>query len=382
MPQKVYLLTPGPTPIPESVRLALASPILHHRTPAFEAIFTEVHGGLKELFKTKQDVLILTATGTGAMDASVANLFSPGDAVITVSAGKFGERWGKIAKAYGLSVHELKLGAGESVDPAAIEQALTANPNVKAVLFQASETSTGARMPVQEIARLCRKHNVLSVVDAITACGVFPLPMDEWEIDVLMTGSQKALMLPPGLAFIALSDRAWQANATATNPRFYFDLARERQWQPKNQTAWTPAISLIQGLQESLRILLKEEGLENCYARHEKLAAAMRAGVKAMGLELLAKNAPSTAVTAVKIPEALLKDGKSIPKRMRDQWGVTIVGGQDELEGKILRLSHFGHCDLFDVTTALSAIELTFKSMGYPVKLGAAAGAALEVYSS
>jgi len=376
--KKTYLLTPGPTQIPESISSLFARPIIHHRTPAFQTLFEDVRAGLKYLYQTKQDVLLLACTGTGAMDAAVSNIFKKGDKVLTLNAGKFGERWTKIARAYGLVAVELKVEAGDSIEPKQVEDLLRANPDAKAVLFQASETSTGVKLPTQEICKLARAANALSVCDAITACGVFDLPMDEWGIDVLITGSQKALMLPPGLSMIALSDRAWAMNETSDLPHFYFDLAKERKSLPKNQTAWTPAISLIQGLQEALR-MIREEGLHNVFKRHELLAKATRNAVTALGLEILAKK-PSTAVTAVKVP-ASIKDGKQLPKIMRDKYGVTIVGGQDELEGKIIRLSHFGYCDKFDVITGISALELALNELGYKVEFGKGVGAALKTFS-
>jgi aspartate aminotransferase-like enzyme len=379
MIRKTTLLTPGPTAIPDSVSSIFARQIIHHRTPAFEKLFEDVRAGLKYLFQTRQDVLLLAATGTGAMDAAVSNLFRKGDTVITINGGKFGERWTRIAQVYGLKAVEIRLEPGDAVEPAQLEKAVKTNAGAKAVLFQASETSTGARMPTQEIARIARAAGMLSVCDAITACGVFDLPMDEWGIDVMMTGSQKALMLPPGLSVIALSDAAWAAVEKSDLPRFYFDLKAERKMQQKNQTAWTPAISLVQGLQESLR-LLREEGLHNVFKRHELLAAAMRAGAQALGLELLARFNPSPAVTAVRVPEGIA-DGRQIPKLMRDKYGVTIVGGQDELEGKILRLAHIGYCDRFDITTALCALELALAELGHKVQFGAGVGAALRVFA-
>jgi aspartate aminotransferase-like enzyme len=380
--RKVYLLTPGPTPIPESVLAAMSQPIIHHRTPAFMSVFEDVRTGLKYLFQTKQDVIILTATGTGAMDATVSNLFKKGDKVITLNAGKFGERWTKIAKTYGLKPVELKVDSGDAPEPAQIEEFAKAHPDARAILFQASETSTGVKLPTQEICQIAHKAGMISVCDAITACGVFDLPMDEWGIDVLITGSQKALMVPPGLAMIALSDKAWSMTETSDLPRFYFDLARERKGLAKNQTAWTPAISLIVGLRESLRIINKEEGLHNVFMRHELLAKATRAGVTALGLELFPKRPgiASPAVTAVKLP-ASIKDGKQVPKLMRDKFGVTIVGGQDELEGKIIRLSHFGYCDRFDVVTVISGLELALNELGHKVEFGKGVGAVLKTFA-
>ncbi|MGZ3697439.1 MAG: pyridoxal-phosphate-dependent aminotransferase family protein, partial [Bdellovibrionota bacterium] len=293
--------------------------------------------------------------------------------------GKFGERWTKIAKAYGLNAVELKVEMGDSIEAKAVEEAVKANPTARGILFQASETSTGAKMPTQEICKIARTAGMISICDAITACGVFDLPMDEWGIDVLITGSQKAMMLPPGLAMIALSDRAWAMTESSDLPKFYFDLGKERKAHLKNQTAWTPAISLIQGLRESLR-LIREEGLHNVFKRHELLAKATRNGIQALGLEMLAKKSPSTAVTAVRLP-ASIKDGKALPKLMRDKWGVTIVGGQDELEGKIIRLSHFGYCDKFDITTAISALELSLNELGHKVEFGKGVGAVLRTFA-
>lgn len=315
------------------------------------------------------------------MEAAVVNLFSSGDSVLVINCGKFGERWTKLSKKFGLNVVELKSQPGEVISSQDLESTLQKNSSTpfKAILFQASETSTGVKLPTQEICEIAKKYGALSVCDAITACGVFELPMDSWGIDVLITGSQKALMLPPGLAMISLSEKAWQAQSNATLPRFYFDLALEKKAQSKNQTSWTPAISLIQGLKQTLD-MLKEEGLENVFARHRMLASATRAGVKALGLELLSK-VPSEAVTAVLVPPSI-EDGKQIPKRMQSDWNVTISGGQDELDGKIFRLSHFGYCDSFDVTTGLSALELTLSSLGHSVRFGEAVGAALQVFAT
>ncbi len=381
MMNKIRLLTPGPTAIPESVAASFAKPIIHHRTEAFEAVMAEVRAGLKKLFNTQNEVLLLASTGTGAMDAAVCNLFSPGDKVITVNGGKFGERWTKICQTYGLSPIEIKLESGQAVEPAQISEAIAKNPGVKAVLFQASETSTGTRMPVQEIAAIAYKAGILSVCDAITACGVFPLPMDEWKIDVLMTGSQKALMLPPGLALISLSERAWQAQAQSKLPKFYFNLAEEKKTHVKNQTAWTPAIGLIQGLGEVLK-LLEAETYPEVYRRHATLAHATRTAMQALGLEILAAKSPSDAVTAVKVPSQIIANGggKKIIKLLREKHGITVVGGQDELEGKIIRLSHFGYCDKFDILTVIAGLELVLIELGHPVKLGTGVTAALSVF--
>lgn len=379
--KKTYLLTPGPTQVPESVLALAAKPILHHRTPQFMAVMNEVQEGLKYLFQTKQDVMLLSSSGTGAMDATVSNLFQKGDKVITVNGGKFGERWTKISKAYGLNPLEIKLEPGQAVQPKQIAELLNENPDVRGVLFQASETSSGTAMPTKEICELIReRRDCISVVDAITALGVFDIPMDNWGIDVLMTGSQKGLMLPPGLACISFSDKAWSFNETSDIPRFYFDLAKERKGLAKGQTAWTPAVGLIIGLQETLK-MLKNEGLENVFRRHTLLANATRNAVRALGLEMLSKDSPSNSVTAVKIPPEI-KDGKAVPKTMRDKYGVTIAGGQDSLEGKIFRLTHLGYIDRFDILIGIGALELTLRELGYTkFQFGAGTGAVLETFS-
>jgi len=377
--KKPYLLTPGPTVLPESVVTAFAQPILHHRSPEFEKLFAEVREQIKFVFQTTKDVLILTSTGTGAMEASITNLFSTGDKVITVNAGKFGERWTKLSKTFGLNPVEIMVERGQTLAIADLEKVISENKDAKAVLFQAHETSTGVVLPSEEIAKLCTQNNMLSVCDAITAVGAFNLPMDEWGLDVVISGSQKAMMIPPGLAFICLSDKAWKAAETSNIPHFYFDLKKEHKAHQKNQTAWTPAVSLIQGLKEALR-LIHEEGLENRFKRHQMLAKATRAGVQALGLELLSAN-PSPSVTAVLIPENL-ENGKKIPSIMREKYGVTIAGGQDELAGKIIRISHFGYIGEFDITTGLACLELTLNDLGRKVKFGSAVGAALEVFAT
>jgi len=378
--KKFRLLTPGPTSIPEKVLAKFAEPVVHHRTTIFEETFKELQSLLSWLFQTKQPVLTLTATGTAGMEAAVCNLFSPNDEVITVNAGKFGERWGKISKAYGLKVNEIMVDWGKAVDMAVLEKTLKDNPKVKAILFQASETSTGALMPVKAIADLCKKNNVLCVCDGITAVGIFDLPMDSWGIDVLITGSQKALMLPPGLAFIALSEKAWKAAETSTCPKFYLNLQNEKKNQLKQQTSWTPAISLIQGGVVSLG-MLKQEGLPALFAHHEKLAKATRNAAAALGLELFS-SAPSPVLTTVCVPSSFsVEQGNKIQKIMQEKYGVIIMGGQDHMKGKILRLSHFGYTDLFDVANGISALELALHELGYPLEFGKGVGAVLKTFS-
>ncbi len=364
---KRYLLTPGPTQVPPEVLLRMSQPLIHHRTPEFSQLFAEVQSGLQWLFQTRHDVLILAASGSGAMEAAVTNTCSPCDSVIVINGGKFGERWLKICAAVGVNTKEIKVEWGHAVSVERVAQALRRHPNTKAILMQASETSTTALHPVKEIAALTRDTEALLVVDGITAIGAMDIPMDQWGIDVLITGSQKALMLPPGLAFLALSPKAWRQTEQAHLPRFYFDLQKERIEQAKHTTAYTPAITLINGLHEVLR-LLEEEGLENVFTRHASLMNATRAAVQALDLDLLARAHPSPAATGVRLPAQV--DGVQLLTYMRDRMGVDIAGGQDHLKGKIVRISHIGYVGPFDVITAISALEMALSRLGVPVELG------------
>jgi aspartate aminotransferase-like enzyme len=370
---KNYLIAPGPTPVPSRVLLAMAQPILHHRTPQFSKIFSDAKLALKKVFQTEQDVLMLAASGTGAMEGSVTNLFSPGDEVLVINGGKFGERWTKIAKAYGLNATELKVEWGRSAKVEDVRRILDERPAIRGVLVQASETSTGALHPTEELARLTRHRDTLLVVDGITAVGVLDVPMDRWGLDVLITGSQKALMLPPGLAFVAMSERAWKRSKEAKLPRFYFDFARERDNLANDTTAWTPAISLITGLRESLAMIL-EEGLPQVFARHARMAAASRAAATALGMKLVAPDAPSPALTAMYVPPGV--DGGKLVSYLRDRMGVTFMGGQDQLKGKIVRIGHLGHTGAFDIITAIGALEMALRHFGHDVPLGHGVGAA------
>jgi len=374
---KRYLLAPGPTQVPPEVLLAMARPIVHHRAPEFTALFAELREDLKWLFQTQNDVLALVASGTGGMEGAVANFLSPGDKALYVNGGKFGERWGKLCKTFGVNGIEIKVEWGHAVDPQAIADALKQDPAVKAVYVQASETSTGVAHDTRAIAEIVRSYeNTILVVDAITALGVFDLKTDEWGIDVLVAGSQKALMLPPGLAFVSVSDKAWRLADKARNAAFYFNLKKEREAQQKNQTAYTAGVSLMVGLKEVMR-MLKAEGLGNVFARHARLAQAMREGMKAAGLSLFPKQNPSDALTVVSTPPGV--DGQAVYKNLREHYGVTAAGGQDHLKGKIFRISHMGYMDTFDVIQALAATEMVLKGLGYPVKLGSGVGKAEEL---
>jgi aspartate aminotransferase-like enzyme len=370
---KSHLLAPGPTPVPPEVLAAMSLPVIHHRTPQFGEVLAQVQAGLRELFGTRNEVMILAASGTGAMESSVTNLLSPGDEAVFVNGGKFGERWGRICARYGVTAHEITVDWGRAVTPQAVSEALDAHPGATVLYVQASETSTCVLHPIAEIAAITRARDVLLVVDGITAVGVVDMPMDRLGIDVLITGSQKALMLPPGLAVLALSDRAWAATERATLPRFYFDLQKERQGVRDLSTAWTPAISLITGLDVALG-LMQAEGWANVYARHERLARATRAGVTALGLELLAPDAPSPAATAALLPADV--DGKALVRYLRDQMRVTFAGGQEHLKGKIVRIAHLGWVDTFDVVVGLAALEMALAHFGRPVDFGAGVGAA------
>lgn len=376
---KNYLLAPGPTPVPPRVLLAMAQPIIHHRTPQFSRIFAEAKNGLKEIFQTEQDVLMLAASGSGGMEAAVSNLFSPGEEVLVINGGKFGERWLRISAAYGLKVCELRVEWGQGAKVDDVRRILEQRPAIRGLLVQASETSTAALHPVEALAELTRRRDTLLIVDGITAVGVFDLPMDRWGIDVLVTGSQKALMLPPGLAFIALSERAWKRTKEARLPRFYFDLNKERENQTRDTTAWTPAISLVIGLRESLA-MIREEGLQQVFARCARMAAATRAAAAALGLQLVAPDTPSPAVTGMYTPSGV--DGGKLLVYLRDRMGVTFAGGQDQLKGKIVRLAHLGYMGIFDVVTAIAALEMALGHFGHPVPLGRGVGAAQELLMS
>lgn len=372
---KEHLLAPGPTPVPPRVLLAMARPIMHHRTPQFARIFAAVRAGLRELFQTAQDVLVLSSSGTGAMEAAVSNCFSPGDEVLVVNAGKFGERWLKLCRAFELKPVELRVEWGRAVRPEQVDEALARNPGLRAVLVQASETSTTAVHPIEQLAASTRRAEALLVVDGITAVGVYDVPMDRWGIDVLLTGSQKALMLPPGLACVALSEKAWACCTASRQRRFYFDLRRERENQANDTTAWTPAISLLYALREALDII-GEEGLTNVFLRHARLAGATRAAAAALGLRLVAPECPSPGATGVYVPDGV--DGGKLVAYLRDRLRVTFAGGQDELKGRIVRIAHLGYMGAFDVIVAIAALEMALARAGHEVNLGDGVRAAEE----
>ncbi len=363
---KQRLFTPGPTPLPEEVRLAQAREIIHHRSEGFAKVFQEVRQGLKYVFQTEEEVLLLTASGTGAMEAVVANLFSSGDRVLVVRGGKFGERWGEIAAAFGLEVIPLDIEWGSAVSPDLIREELAKDLRIKAVFTQLVETSTGVVYDIEAIAKVVKETEAVLIVDAISGLGAEPLPTDGWEVDVVVGGSQKALMIPPGLAFASLSPKAWRLIENSDIPRYYWDFKKAKKAQGKNQTPYTPAVSLICALRESLK-LLREEGWENILARHAKLAEATRKAVLALGLKIFSK-VPSNVLTAIKIPSGI--DGGKLRKIMRDGYGVEVAGGQAGLAGKIIRIAHLGWMDASDMIVVLSVLEMGLVKLGYSVKLG------------
>lgn len=376
---KQYLLAAGPTPVPERVLLAMAQPVLFHRSAAFSEVFAEVNEGLKWLYRTSQPVLTLVSSGTGGMEAAVSNFFSKGDTVLVLRGGRFGDRWAQACQAYDLRIVEVTAEWGDVIAPEAVKAALAANRDIKGVFATASESSTGVAHPIREIAAACRSTEALCIVDAISALGAFDVPQDDWGIDVLVGSSQKALMLPPGLTFVGISQRAWARTKEATLPRFYFDLPKMRKSYDKGEPTWTPAVSLVVGLRESLR-MLKEEGLDNAFARHDMLARATRAACAALGCELFAKASPAPTVTSVRVPDGI--DGTALVQGLRKRYGVTISGGQEQLKGKIFRIGHLGYFGKFDITTAICALELMLSELGHPVQLGAGIAAAEQVFRS
>ena len=377
---KNYLFTPGPVPVPEEVLLEMARPIIHHRTAEFEGIFAQVREGLRYVYGTTQEVFILASSGTGAMEAAVSNTLSFGDRVLVINGGKFGERWGKICRAFGLEVEEIMVEWGEAIDPDLVSDSLRKDPSICAVLVQASESSTGVKHPTAELAEITRKReDVILIVDGITAVGVFPLPFDDTCIDVLVGGSQKAFMLPPGLAFAAMSEKAWNFNKKSNLPKFYFDFKNYLKNAKENTTPWTPAITLVIGLALVLRNF-KEEGLERIYNRHAKLASATREAMIAIGLEPYAKSSPSPAISAILSPPEI-GAGKVI-SGLKDKFGMTIAGGQDQAKGRIFRISHIGYIDKADTIAVITAVESVLRDLGHKFNLGDGIKKAIDILAS
>ena len=361
MPEKIRLLTPGPTPLPERVRLALAKDMLHHRKSEFMAVMGRAQENLRLLFGTAGPVLPLSCSGTGAMTAAVHSLFQPGEKVLVAEAGKFGQRWEQIAVMRGLETVTLSAPWGEAISVPAVEERLRGDPAIAGVLLQHSETSTGVLHPVREVAEVCRRSGALLVVDGISAVGLCPCPMDEWGIDCLLTGSQKGLMLPPGLALLALSPRAWKKTESVSPNCFYFNLLKERDSLAKGQTNFTSPVNLIVGLDEALALLL-ENGLEAVYVKQWGLTMLARAGARAMGLVLFAEKDFAWGITSVLLPEGV--DGGQVLRCAAEKFGVLFAGGQDHLKGRLVRIGHMGHVDWADVTAGLFALNQALKEAG------------------
>ncbi len=374
---KKRLMTPGPVPVPPDALMAMARPMIHHRTEEFERIIVEVTDGLKYVFQTENDVIILSSSSTGAMESSVVNLLSPGDRALVIGGGKFGERWAEICEAYNIDFHLIHVEWGKPVDIERVREKLESDPSIKCVYSTLCETSTGIVHDIESLGAIVKTfEDTLLIVDAVSGLGAVDIQTDNWHVDVVVSGSQKGLMTPPGLAFISLSDLAWDAVEKSKLPKYYFDLKEARKSLSKNQTPFTCSVSLILALRESLG-QIKREGIRNVLARHARLAQATRAGVEALGLELFAKASPSNAVTAVTVPEGV--DGKTLVRLIDEKYGVTFAGGQDELSGKIFRIAHLGYCDDLDIIASTSALEMALSDMGYAVTLGAGVRAAEQV---
>ena len=383
MDNKLMLMIPGPTPVPEAALLAMAKHPMGHRSAEFDAIFAECTENLKWLHQTKSDVLSLTVSGTGAMEAGIINFLSPGDQVLVGNNGKFGERWGEVAQAYGLNAEIIMAEWGQPLDPEKFREKLEADTEkkIKAVIITHSETSTGVLNDLETINRHVKAHGeALMMVDAVTSLGAANVPMDEWGIDVIASGSQKAYMIPPGLGFVAVSPKAWEAYKTAKLPRFYLDLGKYRKDAAKNTTPFTPPVNMFFGLQVTLR-MMKAEGLENVFARHQRLMKTTHAAVKALGLGLLAADgAASPAITAVAPPAQV--DAQKVRSLMKKRFDIVLADGQDHLKGKIFRIGHLGFvCDR-DILAAISALETVLKELGYQdFNSGAGIAAAAQVLS-
>ncbi len=372
--KKSILLTPGPTQVPPEVLAAIGEPVLHHRTPQYEKLIAEAIQGLKYVFQTSGDVVIMSSTGTGAMEAAVSNVISQGDKAIVVEGGKFGERWVQLVKTYGGEPLVIKQKWGVPVTADQIAGALKEVPDAKAVYTTLVETSTGTTSPIDKIGELLKDTSTLHVVDAISGLGGQKYCHDDWHVDICVSGSQKGLMLPPGLGFLAISPKAWEVIEQSRSPRYYFNLPKYRKSHAKNQDPYTGSVALMKGLVVATR-MIREEGIENLWERHRYLANACRAGVEALGLKLFSE-APADIVTTVWSPQSI--DSGVLVKRMRDVYGVGIAGGQADVKGKIFRIAHLGYAVSFDVLIALSVLEQALKDLGYEFNPGSSLKAAQE----
>lgn len=375
---KNLVLTPGPVPVPRFVMLEMAKPIIHHRTEEFEEIFYTTTEGLKRIFQTKEEVLILASSGTGAMEAAVSNTLSKGDKALVINGGKFGERWLKICKAFGVEAIEISVEWGHAVDPIEVEKSLSENKDIKAILIQASETSTGVKHPIKEIAAMTRERDdVILIVDGISAVAVFPIEFDNWGIDILIGGSQKAFMLPPGLAFLVLSKKAWEFSKKSNLPKFYFDLEAALKNNLKKTSPWTPAITLVIGLNAVLNYF-NDIGLDELYRKHSIMSEATREGFRSIGLKPFAFNNPSTALSAIMSPNNI--DAGTIVKKLREQYGIIVAGGQDQAKGKIFRITHMGDVNKGDILVVIDAVENILEDIGFEFEKGLAVRTATEIF--
>jgi len=375
--RKRYLMAPGPTPVPPEVLEAGARPVLHHRGPDFRELMHRCLGRLREVCRTENDVLLFTASGSGAFESAVVNLLSPGERVLVVSAGEFGERWAKLAATYGADVQSLRYGWGETPQPDDLREKL-AETGAETVVLVHSETSTGVVADVEALGRVAADAGALTVVDAVSSLGAVPLETDAWGLDVVVAGSQKALMTPPGLSVVTVSPKAWERAARSTTPRFYFDWEKLRKALESGSTPFTPAVSIVVSLDAALGLLL-EEGLETAFARHAALGRACREGAKAMGLELFSPDEERSAVvTAILTPEGV--NAKELVLDLRDRFGITVAGGHGELGERMFRIGHIGYYDVFDITTALGAVETLLLERGVELDRGAGVARALEAY--
>jgi len=379
MAEKRYLLTPGPTPVPPEVLAALAKPVIHHRERDYREIYERCLARLREVYRTEHDVLVFTTSGTGAFESAVANLTSPGDRQLVLSAGNFGERWAGMVQAFGADLVHVRLEWGETPEPEDLRSALEDAGDVRVVYLTHSETSTGVVCDVQALTAVAKEAGALVVVDGVSSLGAVPLETDAWGIDVVVSGSQKALMCPPGVAFASVSPAAREAASQATATRYVLDWERTRKAQAKLDAPFTPAISIVRALDVALGLLL-EEGLEAAFDRHARLGRACREGAKAMGLELFSPDEERSAVvTAIRTPDGV--DATEIVSALRDRFGITIANGQGDLKGKIFRIGHIGWFDVFDITTALAAVELALADAGAEIERGVAVTRALEAWA-
>lgn len=372
---KKYLLAPGPTPVPEAILEKMAEPMVHHRTPAFKAMVGEAIEGLKYIFQTQNDVLIFTSSGTGAMEGAVSNVINPGDKAIVARGGKFGERWGEIIEKFGGKPLYIDLEWGSPVDPADVEKLLKENPDVKAVYTQLTETSTCVVMPVKELGEIVAKTDALLVIDAISGLGGQEFYMDDWKVDICVAGSQKGLMLPPGHAYAAVSEKAWKVIDNCTQPNYYFNWKKYRKKLADNTDPYTGSVLHVKGLLVAID-MIKKAGLENMFYQYKVLGKAVRAAVGALGLKVFA-NPSCNVATAVSVPDSV--DGLALVKMLRDKYGFTIAGGQAHVKGKIFRIAHMGYIEIFDIISVISALEICLHELGWKFEWGAGLTAAQEI---